>query len=125
LIVDDDPNVALTLKMVLYENSFKVDSFNNPILALKNFQAGSYDLLIMDVSMPQMNGFELYEKIREIDNKVRIRFLATESEMKFGNSFQLLPNVNCFIKKPIENEKLIIKQVSETIGQEESLVFWY
>jgi DNA-binding response OmpR family regulator len=122
LIVDDDPDLTFTLKTVLYENSFKVDSFNNPILALKNFQAGSYDLLIMDVNMPQMNGFELYEKIREIDNKVRIRFLTTESEMNFGNAFQLLPNVNCFIKKPIENEKLIIKQVSETIGQSGSLV---
>jgi hypothetical protein len=46
---------------------------------------------------------------------------VTESEMNFGNTFQL-PNVNCFIKKPIQNEKLIIKQVSETIGQSESLV---
>jgi DNA-binding response OmpR family regulator len=62
LIVDDDPDVTLTLKTVLYENSFKVDSFNNPILVLKNFQAGSYDLLIIDINMPQMSGFDLYEK---------------------------------------------------------------
>jgi two-component SAPR family response regulator len=118
LIVDDDPDVTLTLKTVLCENSFKVDSFNNPILALKNFHIGSYDLLIIDINMPQMSGFDLYEKIREIDNKVKIRFLATESEINFGDAFSL-SNVNCFIKKPIESEKLIIKQVTEIIGQSE------
>jgi two-component SAPR family response regulator len=106
----------LTLKTVLHENSFKVDSFNNPILVLKNFHAGSYDLLIIDINMPEMNGFDLYEKIREIDNKVKIRFLTTESEINFGDAFPL-PNLNCFIKKPIESEKLIIKQVTEVIGQ--------
>ena len=116
MIADDDPDVTLTLKTILYKNSFKVDSFNNPIVVLKNFQAGSYDLLIIDINMPQMSGVDLYEKIREIDNKVKIRFLATESEINFGDAFPL-PNVNCFIKKPIESEKLIIKQVTEIIDQ--------
>jgi two-component SAPR family response regulator len=118
LTVDDDSNVTLTLKTVLCENGFKVDSFNNPILALENFQAGSYDLLIIDINMPQMTGFDLYEKIREIDNEVKIRFLTTESEINFEKAFHL-PDLNCFIKKPIENEKLIIKQVIEIIGQSE------
>jgi DNA-binding response OmpR family regulator len=52
LIADDDPDVNLTLKDVLYDDRLKVDSFNNPILALKNFQAGSYDLLIIDINTP-------------------------------------------------------------------------
>ncbi len=118
MIVDDDPEVTLILKDVLYDGRFKVDSFNNPILALKNFQAGSYDLLIIDINMPQMSGFDLYEKIREIDNKVKIRFLATESEINFGDALPL-PDVNCFIKKPIENEEMVIKQVNTIIGQTE------
>ena len=118
MIVDDDPDVTLTLKTVLCENSFKVDSFNNPILALKNFHIGSYDLLIIDINMPQMSGVDLYEKIREIDNKVKIRFLATESEINFGDTLPL-PNLNCFIKKPIENEEMVIKQVNTIIGQTE------
>ena len=80
MIADDDPDVTLILKDFLYDDRFKVDSFNNPILALKNFQAGSYDLLIIDINMPQMSGVDLYEKIREIDSKVKIRFLATKSE---------------------------------------------
>ena len=64
MIADDDHDVTLILKDVfLYDDRFKVDSFNNPILAL-NFQAGSYDLLIIDINMPQMIGVDLYEKIR-------------------------------------------------------------
>jgi two-component SAPR family response regulator len=116
--VDDDPYVTMKLKTVLYEIGFRVNSFNDPILALKNFHAGSYDLLIIDINMPHISGFELYEKIREIDNKVKIRFLITESEINFEKAFHL-PDLNCFIKKPIENEKLIIKQVTEIIGQSE------
>ena len=118
MIADDDPDVTLILKDVLYDDRFKVDSFNNPILALKNFQAGSYDLLIIDINMPQMSGFDLYEKIREIDSKVKIRFLATKSEINFGDAFPLA-DVNCFIKKPIENEEMVIKQVNTIIGQTE------
>jgi two-component SAPR family response regulator len=97
--------------MVLDENGFKVDSFNNPILALKNFQAGSYDLLIIDIDMPQMNGFELYYNIRQIDNKVKICFL-TGSEINYKDFKKAFPlsDVNCFIKKPIDNE-VLIKQV--------------
>jgi two-component system, OmpR family, response regulator ChvI len=114
--VDDDPDDTVKLKTLLYEIGFRINSFNNPILALENFQAGSYDLLIIDIDMPQMSGFDLYEKIREIDNKVKIRFLTTESEINFEKAFHL-PDLNCFIKKPIENEKLIIKQVTEIIGQ--------
>jgi DNA-binding response OmpR family regulator len=114
LIVDDEPDITLIYDLVLSENSFKVDSFNNPILALKYFQPGSYDLLIIDIQMPQMNGFDLYQEIRKIDNKVKIRFLITANEINFEKA---LPNVNCFIKKSIEKEEMIIKQVSEVIAQ--------
>jgi CheY-like chemotaxis protein len=117
LIVDDEPDDTLTLQTVLYESGFKVNSFDNPNLALKNFQAGSYDLLIIDIHLPQMNGFDLYQEIREIDNKVKIRFLIP-SEINFEKAFPL-PDVNCFIKKSIQDKELIIKQVSETIGQTE------
>ena len=61
LIVDDESDVNLTLKMVLEENGFKVDSFTDPLSALENFKGESdlYDILILDIRMPYMNGFEL------------------------------------------------------------------
>jgi len=112
LIVDDEPDVNLTLKMVLEENGFKVDSFTDPLLALENFkgEAEIYDMLILDIRMPDMNGFELYREIKKIDNKVKICFL-TAGEMdynQFGKElFSPALDEDCFIQKPIQNETLI------------------
>jgi DNA-binding response OmpR family regulator len=62
LIVDDEDDVNLLFKMVLEDNGFKVDTFNDPLVALQNFRAGVYDLVLLDMVMPNMNGFELYQK---------------------------------------------------------------
>jgi DNA-binding response OmpR family regulator len=111
LIVDDEPDLTLSLKMTLEENGLKVNSFTDPLSALENYkeEAGMYDLLILDMKMPQMNGFELYRQIRKIDDKVKVCFL-TAGEMdyeQFGKElFPALEN-NCYIQKPIENETLI------------------
>ena len=111
LLVDDEPDLTLSLKMTLEENGLKVNSFIDPLSALENFkeEAGMYDLLILDMKMPQMNGFELYRQIKKIDDKVKVCFL-TAGEMdyeQFGKElFPALEN-NCYIQKPIENETLI------------------
>jgi two-component system, OmpR family, response regulator ChvI len=106
LLVDDEPDLNLTLKITLEENGLKVNSFTDPLSALENYkeEAGMYDLLILDMKMPQMNGFELYRQIRKIDDKVKVCFL-TAGEMdyeQFGKElFPALEN-NCYIQKPIE-----------------------
>ena len=111
LIVDDEPDLTLSLKMTLEENGLKVNSFTDPLSALENYkeEAGMYDLLILDMKIPQMNGFELYRQIKKIDDKVKVCFL-TAGEMdyeQFGKElFPALEN-NCYIQKPIENETLI------------------
>jgi DNA-binding response OmpR family regulator len=97
--------------MVLEENGFKVDSFTDPLSALENYkeEAGMYDLLILDMKMPQMNGFELYRQIKKIDDKVKVCFL-TAGEMDYEQfTKELFPPLenNCYIQKPIENETLI------------------
>src|SRR5215217_6652381 len=94
----------------LEENGFKVDSFTDPLLALQNFkeQDGMYDIIILDIKMPKMNGFELYRQIKKIDDKVKVCFL-TASEMYYDayeDIFNTL-DVKCFIQKPIENKELI------------------
>jgi DNA-binding response OmpR family regulator len=83
LIVDDEPDVNLALKMALEGNSFEVDAFDNALSALENFRKGLYDLLILDIKMPNMNGFQLYREIKKIDDKVKICFL-TAGEMYHG-----------------------------------------
>jgi len=112
LIVDDEPDVNLVVKIVLEENGFQVDSFTDPLLALENFKEESemYDLLMLDIKMPAMNGFELYKQIKKIDDKVKVCFL-TAGEMDYEQfRKELSPpalDKNCYIQKPIETETLI------------------
>ena len=111
LLVDDEPDLNLTLKMVLEDKGFKVDSFTDPLLALQNFKeeaAGMYGLLILDIKMPEMNGFELYRQIKKIDNKVKVCFL-TASEMYYGVYTDIVNSLDAeyFIRKPIDGVELV------------------
>ena len=110
LIVDDEDDVNLLFKMVLEDNGYKVDTFNDPLVALQNFTAGAYDLVLLDMLMPKMNGFELYQKIKMLDDKVKICFLTASGEefrKKVASTATINRTENCFIIKPIENEELI------------------
>ena len=103
LLVDDEPDLNLTIKIVLEDNGFKVDSFTDPLSALENYkeEAGMYDLLILDMKMPQMDGFELYRQIKKIDDKVKVCFL-TAGEMDYEKfTKELFPALdnNCYNQK--------------------------
>jgi DNA-binding response OmpR family regulator len=118
LVVDDESDVCFVLETVLDENGFVVDSYQDPLLALKRFTARLYDLVILDIRMPELNGFELYREIRRLDKKVKICFL-TAGEMYYGaysDIFSSLPT-NCFIRKPIENQELM-NRINEIIAQD-------
>ena len=117
LLIDDEPDITFTIKNILEDNGFKVDSFTDPIKALKSYRMNFYDLIILDIKMPKMDGFQLYIKIREKDPKIKICFL-TASEMfyeKFRKARSELGKTigeNYFIQKPIKNEDLIRKLTS-------------
>src|SRR5581483_605583 len=80
LLVDNEPDNTSVLSMGLEDEGFRVDSFNDPMLALSRFIPNFYSLLILDINMPKMNGYELYNEIRKVDAKVKICFL-TGSEL--------------------------------------------
>jgi len=116
LIVDDEPDVNLALRIVLEDNNFIVDSFNEPLRALENFKADMYDLAILDIKMPKKDGFEVYKEILKIDNRVKVCFL-TAGDINYRSLKETFPALdeNQFIRKPIENIELI-KQIHKIIN---------
>ena len=91
LIVDDELDITFVFKIGLEDNGFVVDTFNDPQLALSNFKNGLYDLLLIDIGIPKMNGFEFYREIRKIDDKVKACFF-TASESYY---IDLVKNIRC------------------------------
>ena len=72
LVVDDEEDIAKLFQKALERAGFIVDTYNDPLQSLSNYRAGMYDLLLLDIKMPEMNGFELYKKIRQIDDKTKV-----------------------------------------------------
>jgi len=113
LIVDDEPDITIALKLYLEIQGFQVDAFTDPGNALAQFKAGFYQLLILDIKMPEMNGFELYTEIKKKDKTVKVFFLTALSEMHDYDAFkkEVFPKEGerYFIAKPIENEEILTR----------------
>jgi CheY-like chemotaxis protein len=133
LVVDDDPDITLTFKVGLEEyhydddisndnydddinmrTRFEVYTYNNPALALSEFKPHFYDLLLTDIYMPNMNGFELSQKILEIDANVRVCFMSAV-DVNIEALREVYPKVSfgCFIKKPVTIDQLVKKLLAE------------
>jgi CheY-like chemotaxis protein len=121
LIVDDDPDIIFTFKKGLEaENEknnktfFKVYTHNNPLSALSEFKPDFYDLILIDINMPKMDGIELSNKILELDANVKI-CLVTAGESNIEVLRELYPtrSMGCFITKPITIENLVRRVKAE------------
>jgi DNA-binding response OmpR family regulator len=120
LVVDDEPDLTQVSSLALEYHGFKVDSFNDPQEALSKFEPGLYDLVILDIKMPKMDGFELYHEIRKKDNNANICFL-TASELyykEFRKKEYYALDRNLFLRKPIENEELV-KEINKMIKRQD------
>ena len=113
LIVDDERDVGLTLKVVLETYGFVVDNFTDPVVALKNFKPNLYDLFIIDIKMPIINGFELYSEFKSVSNNQSPKaiFVTALSELGSYENYKkcLSPKLGerHFIQKPISNIQLL------------------
>ncbi|MFL6318422.1 MAG: response regulator [Nitrososphaeraceae archaeon] len=109
MIVDDEHDIARLFAVSLERSGFVVDVFNDPLSALSNYKAGLYDLLLLDIRMPSMSGLELYQKIKDIDDKAKVCFITAyeESQNDLKKLFPNLEEVDCFVRKPIEMHNLV------------------
>jgi len=117
LIVDDEPDLTSAMKIGLSNQEYHVDVANDPEMVLRNYVANSYDLLILDIRMPKLNGFELYNGIRKVDGKVKVCYL-TAFEVYYEEFKKAFPDMDIthFIRKPISMSDLVlqIKRLTET-----------
>jgi DNA-binding response OmpR family regulator len=109
LVVDDEPDLTRLCSLALKYYGFNVDTFNDSEEVLSNFKPDYYDLVILDIKMPKMDGFELYDELKKKDSDAKICFL-TASELyykEFRKKEYHALDKNLFIRKPIDNEELL------------------
>lgn len=114
-IVDDEPDITAVLKKGLEQNGFAIEAFNDPRLALASFKPGYYDLVIIDIRMPNINGFDLYRELKKRDGNVRVCFL-TAFEIYYEEFRKMFPNIDvrAFVRKPVSIAGLV-KQINAVI----------
>jgi DNA-binding response OmpR family regulator len=119
LVVDDDADITLTFKSALEEyyhddKRFEVYTYNNPLVALSEFKPHFYDLLLTDINLPDMNGFQFSQRVLELDVNVRVCF-TTAGEVNIEALREVYPNVSmgCFIHKPVTIDYLIKRLSAE------------
>jgi two-component system catabolic regulation response regulator CreB/two-component system response regulator ChvI len=112
LVVDDEPDITLTLKAGLeIVGLFDVDAFSDPELALKRYKPDFYALILIDIMMPKMSGFELYEQLKKVDPDIEVCFL-TAGEMYYERNRGIehcALNKDLFLQKPISTNDLIME----------------
>jgi DNA-binding response OmpR family regulator len=123
LVVDDDPDTILALKIGLLDYGFLVDAFTNPQEALQSFKANaeSYCLVLLDIKMPALSGIQLARKLKEVNPNVKVLLLTAlgirDNEVSDVSSST---NVDGFIQKPVGNQELTDKILS-LIGENKAI----
>ena len=115
MIVDDEYDVVYSLRTVLDETKlFQVDGYVDPMLALSNFKADTYDLVVLDIRMSRMDGFELYKNIKAIDIRVKVCFLTavndlSEYKINYPDVIEEVEcgKIDCFMDKPVAGAQLL------------------
>jgi DNA-binding NtrC family response regulator len=111
LIVADDPEVTESFGLVLEDSGlFQVATFSDPMLALSNFRPDLYDVVLLDVKMPNVDSFELYDKMKKIDSKLKVYFMGIyDNEETYQALRDQFPSLEeeCFMSKSVGIQDLI------------------
>ena len=122
LIVDDDVDVTMTFRAAIEDSNnnndvnrrIEVYTSNDPVVALSEFKPNFYDLLLVDINMPSMNGFELSERILAIDINVKVCFMSCAAKLNYEALRDIYPiSLGCIIRKPVSIDYLVKRIRSE------------
>jgi DNA-binding response OmpR family regulator len=122
LIVDDEKDVGWTLKLILEYYGFDIDCFTDSATALEKFKPNLYDLIILDIRMAEINGFELYDELKSRDSNIKTLFITALSSVESYNTRNSkvypLRGVRHFMKKPVSREVLLEQVYSMMVPEE-------
>ena len=114
LIVDDDPDMTSIFSLGLQDEGFEVYEYNNPLDVLSEFRPNFYDLLLVDINMPKINGVELSRQLLELDSNVKICFItAGEANIEVLRELYPARDIGCFIRKPVTIDQLVKRVKAE------------
>lgn len=114
LIVDDDPDMTSIFSLGLQDEGFEVYTYNDPLEVLSQFRPNFYDLLLVDISMPKMNGIDLSRQLLELDPNVKICFItAGEANIEVLRELYPTRGIGCFIRKPVTIDQLVRRVKAE------------
>ena len=114
LIVDDDPDMTSIFSLGLQDEGFEVYAYNDPLEVLSQFRPNFYDLLLVDINMPKINGIELSRQLLELDSNVKICFItAGEANIEVLRELYPARDIGCFIKKPVTIDQLVRRVKAE------------
>jgi DNA-binding response OmpR family regulator len=111
LIVDEEKDVGGTFETMLENYGFDIDYFTDPVLALEKFKPNQYDLTILDIKMPKINGFELYDQLKSRDSNIKTLFITALSSVESYNTHNSkvypLKGQRHFMTKPVRSKELL------------------
>jgi len=111
LIVDEEKDVGGTFETILKNYGFEIDYFTDPAVALEKFKPNLYDLTILDINMPEINGFELYDQLKSRGSNIKTLFItglnSVESYNTQNSKVYPLKGQRHFMAKPVSNKELL------------------
>ena len=117
MVVDDEIDNSRVIMRGLEANGYSVDTFDDPVHALSNFRPGRYNLILLDIKLPNMSGLELYARIAKIDGNANVCFLTASEPYyeQIKSNYPALDVQKCFLRKPI-GLKNLLKQIELRLG---------
>lgn len=111
MIVDDDQDICLTLKLILEKYGFDAECFTSSLVAIEKFRPNQFNLMILDIKMPELNGFELYDKIKKKDANIKTIFLTALANVEDYNTQNKkvypLKGERHFLSKAVSSNELL------------------
>jgi len=107
IIIDDEKEICESIKFILEYEGYNVDSSTSPLEGINKISSGSFSSLLLDIQMPEMSGFEVLKRVKEINPNLSVIIISAHGSVENAIKATKLGAFD-FIEKPIDRDKLLI-----------------